>query len=213
MPSKLDPDARTGDKLLRLFRKLLFDNRRHFQQDLARELNCSPQTIIRLMEQIESAVGIALEMGTEQRRRWYRLNPGEKGHLGLDFEELRFLTLCRRMAGGILPEQTLQRVDRTIQRLAMHMADPHFQDQDDFAFYIKGRINYTPFADTIERLVQAARYQTVCRIRYKAVGKTEPRVHRFIPVRMAAMAASWAKRDSKSNIPAPWPCTASRTWS
>ena len=38
MPSKLDPDARTGDKLLRLFRKLLFDNRRHFQQDLAREL-------------------------------------------------------------------------------------------------------------------------------------------------------------------------------
>lgn len=27
MPSKLDPDARTGDKLLRLFRKLLFDNR------------------------------------------------------------------------------------------------------------------------------------------------------------------------------------------
>ena len=149
MPSKLDPDARTGDKLLRLFRKLLFDNRRHFQQDLARELNCSPQTIIRLMEQIESAVGIALEMGTEQRRRWYRLNPGEKGHLGLDFEELRFLTLCRRMAGGILPEQTLQRVDRTIQRLAMHMADPHFQDQDDFAFYIKGRINYTPFADTI----------------------------------------------------------------
>lgn len=138
MPSKLDPDARTGDKLLRLFRKLLFDNRRHFQQDLARELNCSPQTVIRLMEQIESAVGIALEMGTEQRRRWYRLNPGEKGHLGLDFEELRFLTLCRRMAGGILPEQTLQRVDRTIQRLAMHMADPHFQDQDDFAFYIKG---------------------------------------------------------------------------
>ena len=46
MPSKLDPDARTGDKLLRLFRKLLFDNRRHFQQDLARELNCSPQTVI-----------------------------------------------------------------------------------------------------------------------------------------------------------------------
>lgn len=104
MPSKLDPDARTGDKLLRLFRKLLFDNRRHFQQDLARELNCSPQTVIRLMEQIENAVGIALEMGMEQRRRWYRLNPGEKGHLGLDFEELRFLTLCRRMAAGILPE-------------------------------------------------------------------------------------------------------------
>lgn len=124
MPSKLDPDARTGDKLLRLFRKLLFDNRRHFQQDLARELNCSPQTVIRLMEQIENAVGIALEMGMEQRRRWYRLNPGEKGHLGLDFEELRFLTLCRRMAAGILPEQTLQRVDRTIQRLALHMADP-----------------------------------------------------------------------------------------
>lgn len=90
MPSKLDPDARTGDKLLRLFRKLLFDNRRHFQQDLARELNCSPQTVIRLMEQIESAVGIALEMGTEQRRRWYRLNPGEKGHLGLDSRSCAF---------------------------------------------------------------------------------------------------------------------------
>lgn len=187
MPNKLDPDARTGDKLLRLFRKLLFDNRRHFQQDLAQELNCSPQTIIRLMEQIERAVGIALEMGTEGRRRWYRLDPGDKGHLGLDFEELRFLTLCRRMAEGILPEQTLQRVDSTIQRLALHMADPHFQEQDDFAFYIKGRINYTPFAGIIERLIQAARSRTVCRVRYKAVGKVEPRTHRFIPVRMAAM--------------------------
>lgn len=187
MPNKLDPDARTGDKLLRLFRKLLFDNRRHFQQDLAQELNCSPQTVIRLMEQIERAVGIALEVGTEERRRWYRLNPGEKGHLGLDFEELRFLTLCRRMAEGILPEPTLHRVDSTIQRLAMHMADPHFQDQDDFAFYVKGRINYTPFAGTIEHLIQAARSHTVCRIRYKAVGKTEPRTHRFIPVRMVAM--------------------------
>ena len=187
MPGKLDPDARTGDKLLRLFRKLLFDNRRHFLQDLARELNCSPQTIIRLMEQIESAVGIALEMGIDQRRRWYRLDPGEKGHLGLDFEELRFLTMCRQMAVGILPEPTLLRVDATIRRLAMHMADPHFLDQDDFAFYIKGRINYTPFADDIERLVRAARTATVCRLTYKAVGRAEARTHRFIPVRMAAM--------------------------
>ena len=43
MPSKLDPDARTGDKLLRLFRKLLFDNRRHFQQDLAPNSTARPR--------------------------------------------------------------------------------------------------------------------------------------------------------------------------
>ena len=37
MPSKYDQDSTPGVKLLRLFRKLLADGRRHYQSDLAAE--------------------------------------------------------------------------------------------------------------------------------------------------------------------------------
>lgn len=38
MPKKLDSDATSGAKLLKLFRKLMAEGKKHFLSDLAREL-------------------------------------------------------------------------------------------------------------------------------------------------------------------------------
>jgi len=66
-------DASMGNKLLRLFRLLLADGQRHYQTDLMEYLNCSRQTIIRLMREIESVIGTSLITGMENRRRWYQI--------------------------------------------------------------------------------------------------------------------------------------------
>lgn len=188
MPPKIDPDTTPGVKLLRLFRKLLLDRRRHYQSDLAEELQCSPQTVIRLAGEVEAVVGASLHTGLDNRRRWYQYVINEGRSLGLDFEELRFLGICREMASGILPAPVLQRVDSSLRHLALHMADPAHTGKDDpFHFYAKGRIDYTPHTDHIEHLVNAARSQKVCLVAYKGPGREEPREHRVVPLRMIAM--------------------------
>ena len=77
-------DASMGNKLLRLFRLMLADRKRHYQTDLMEYLNCSRQTIIRLMREIESVIGDSLITGMENRRRWYQINPKGEPH-GIPF--------------------------------------------------------------------------------------------------------------------------------
>lgn len=189
MPQKIDSDATPGIKLLRLFRKLLLDGRRHYQQDLAEELLCSAQTIIRMIGEIESVVGVALHSGYDNRRRWYQyVVANGRRTLGLNFEELRFLSICREMASGILPKPVLERLDASLGHLALHLADPSHTDLGkQFTFYAKGRIDYTPHAAHIEKLIGAAQEKRVCLVRYKAPGRETAREHRFLPVRIAAM--------------------------
>ncbi len=195
MPPKKDQDSTPGIKLLRMFRKLMLDGRRHLQSDLAEELQCSSQTIIRLAGEIEAVVGASLESGLEHRRRWYQIRTISRSRLGLDFEELRYLSVCRDLAGSALPEHIRNRVDNTIFSLSMLMADQGYAERDrvqkqQFAFFSKGKIDYTPHFSNIEKLLQAVDEQQICLVRYKAIGKTESREHRFVPVRLVSMSGA-----------------------
>lgn len=192
MPSKYDQDSTPGVKLLRLFRKLLADGRRHYQSDLTAEFQCSPQTIMRLTAEIESVIGANLETGLDCRRRWYRIASSHPNRLGLEYEELRYLAVCRDLAMPALPEPVRRRVDETLLQLSLHMAEQGFSDQPDvreprFGFYSKGRIDYTPHQETLEQLLCAIRNHGVCRLLYKASGNKASKEHLFAPGRLVSM--------------------------
>lgn len=192
MPQKIAPDLTAGLKLLHLFRKLMLDGRRHFQLDLAYELQCSPQTVSRLIGEIESFVGTGLERGTEKRRRWYRIKTVNRSRLALDHEEIRYLSVCRDLAGSALPAQIRDRVDDTIFSLSVLLADADYAGRDraqqpQVSFFPKGRIDYTGHYDAIEALARAIDERRICLVRYKASGSGEVKEHRFAPGRMAAM--------------------------
>lgn len=192
MPPKKDQDATPGDKLLRIFRRLMLDGRKHFQGDLANDFQCSPQTIIRIVAEIEAVIGTSLESGIDNRRRWYQIRTINRNMLGLEFEELRYLSVCRDLAAAVLPETVLARVDKTIFSLSTLMADQDFAQresaqQPQLAFFAKGRIDYTPHQPTIAKLVRAAEERLVCLVRYKASGKAESKEHRFAPGRIVSM--------------------------
>jgi hypothetical protein len=179
-------------KLLRMFRKLMLDGRRHFQLDLADEFQCSSQTIIRLAGEIESVIGASLESGLETRRRWYQIKTISRSRLGLDFEELRYLSVCRDLAATTLPGQVRKRVDDTIFNLSVLMADRGFAERakaqkTQLTFFSKGYIDYTPHFAHIEKLLQASEERLICLVRYKAAGKNEDKEHRFAPGRIVSM--------------------------
>ncbi|MDR1298245.1 MAG: WYL domain-containing protein [Deltaproteobacteria bacterium] len=192
MPPKKDPDSLPGVKLLRLFRKLMLNGRRHFQTDLAAELECSPQTIIRLVSDISAVIGTSLDSGLENRRRWYQIKSINRSRLGLDFEELRYLSICRDLAASSLPDQVRNRVDETIFNLSMLMADADYAHREDvqktqFHFFSKGRIDYTPHFEKIDDLGKAAEEKLVCVVSYKASGNTQSKEHRFAPGNIISM--------------------------
>ena len=84
MPRKIDVDAPTGNKLLRLFRKLMISHGKHYMSDLARELKCSPQTIGRLMLELETELGAQIESGMDSHKKWYKFTSRNSNNLGLD---------------------------------------------------------------------------------------------------------------------------------
>jgi predicted DNA-binding transcriptional regulator YafY len=187
MPKKISTDYNASEKVLRMFIKLLTDGRRHFQADLAEEFQCSPQTIGRLAAEIESAIGISLESGIENRRRYYQIRSlKNRGVLQPKYEELRYLSICRDLAEHILPEEVAKRVDKTIMGLSVLMADSDYADREkvqkgQVSFFRKGHIDYSPHQAVIERLLQAIEEKRVCIVHYKAAGKDEAREHRVLP--------------------------------
>ncbi|MBD5538675.1 MAG: WYL domain-containing protein [Desulfovibrio sp.] len=192
MPVKLDQDATTGTKLLRLFQRLMLDGRRHYQGDLAEWLNCSRQTVIRLTTEIERVIGASLETGIDRHRRWYRMVPRSGFRMGPDLEEVRYLRVCRDMAAPYLPEEVAHRVDESILRLSLAMNDATATEKaalqkPRFAFFSKGRIDYTPFFGHIDTLLRAQESRRICVVRYRAAGRKLYKTHRFAVGRMLAM--------------------------
>lgn len=189
---KQDPDATAGEKLLRLYQRLVLDGRKHFQQDLANFLDCSPQTIIRMVQTIEKVVGQALVTGLENRRRWYQIRSISRNRLGLEFEELRYLSICRDLADPYLPQDVKDRVDRSIFSFSMLMADKDYAQRElaqksQFAYCAKGWIDYSPFLDQLENLLDAKDQNKICIVRYLALDANEPKEHRFALSRFVAM--------------------------
>lgn len=192
MHKSSDCDATTAQRALRLYQKLLLDGRKHFQSDLAEYLSCSPQTVMRLVAEIEGLIGPSLVTGLERHRRWYQIRSISRNRLGLDFEELRYLAICRDLASPYLPEKVKVRVDNSIFNFSMLMADQEYAERgkvqkQQFGNCCKGWINYTPYANFLEKIVLAIDEKRICLVTYKSPLNKKSKIHRFIPSRLVSM--------------------------
>lgn len=183
MQKRYDENSTSGAKLLRLFRKLLLSKGKHTQSELAAYLNCSPQTIIRLISEIEREVGDNLETGKERNSRWYALNPNIKNMLGLDSDELRYLSLCRDLADPFLTDDIRKRSDEVLLRMSMMLSDisNEFAKPTPYTFFSKGKIDYSPYMDQIHCLEQSINDRLLCKIRYKKPNESEIQIISFAP--------------------------------
>ncbi len=195
MPRKHN-DALPRDKLLDLYQRLTLGSGKHFQADVARELGCSPQTVVRLIGVIERHLGkdAEIESGLEGRRRYYRLRSNAHAKaLGFSFEELHFLAICRDLAAPRLPAGIVERIDRTLMSLALQLDEGQRQrpaGHHAMGFRPKGYIDYGPHLATIAGLRLAIEKRQVCRVIYRANGRGEARPYRYAPGRILAMGAA-----------------------
>jgi hypothetical protein len=195
MAQPLSGDARPRDRLLTLYQRLTMDGRPHFQSDLARDLGCSPQTVVRLIEAVEQHLGknAEIERGLDGRRRFYRLRTqAEEKGLGYSYEELRWLAVGRDLAAPILPASVAERIDRSLASLALHLGEANggAAAERAISFHGKGYIDYIPHLPTIATLRQAIAKRHICQVSYTPVGEQSARTYRYAPGRILTMSGT-----------------------
>ncbi|SPT67591.1 Uncharacterised protein [Anaerobiospirillum thomasii] len=191
MPKKIDQGATATIKLLRLFRILLADDSKHFLSDLAHTLNCSSQTVLRLMADIESEVKGNLETGIEKGKRYYRLTSYMAEQLDINAQELRFLSICTDLSSQYVPCHIKKRLTSSIFEMAIQLTAIADRDNIDkvehFGIIKKGYIDYGPHFQTIHSIIRAMRKQSLLNITYKKVGERELNEYNYVPVRLVSM--------------------------
>ena len=187
MPRKIDVDATTGNKLLRLFRKLMLSHGRHYMSDLARELNCSPQTIGRLMNEIENELGAQIESGMESHKKWYRFRASNLNSLGLDTEEIRYLSICRDLASPYLSDDVAERIDKLILNLSIKQLGEEMLTKEyskifepNYSFFSKGLIDYSPYINIITKIERSIRERNILCIDYRSSSSNRKKTIYFI---------------------------------
>ena len=186
MGKKWNQDAGPSEKLLTLYTLLLFGNRGMTLGEIAEELDCSRQSVLRLVRKLEASRFGKLLHCKRGRESVYQLDKPSTPRLSLDAEGLRQLALCRDFLAHMLPDAVRGHLNATLRQ-----ASAYSTEETDTGFCIgasqtKGSIDYTPFQDRLETLTECIRGKRVCSVRYRTSIHAEPSAFDYAPKRLVA---------------------------
>ncbi|MDR1111308.1 MAG: WYL domain-containing protein [Deltaproteobacteria bacterium] len=183
MPEKHDP-AKPAEKILSLYTILMGSRRSLSLAELKGKLNCSGQTLSRLIGQLESSrIGkVVREM--RGREAFFRLDrPSGLPRVALNPEGLRELALCRDFLRHLLPDAIRKNMDTALLQAASMVregTDPGLDASLGRSMF-KGRIDYGPYGEILETLIEAISGQRICVVSYRPSLGAEARRHDFAP--------------------------------
>lgn len=194
MQQKKDPYSGAAQKVVGLYGLLLFTGRKHSLPQLAEMFQCSKQTVLRMIEQIELTHRIHIDSWMEGGRKWYRARtPRQRPNVSLSAEDLGRLLLCRDMVFRLLPPALRDNITESIGKAAVLL--PDYDDRagalESFAdTQPKGMVDYSRSQPLLDALLAAIRGRRVCDVKYRSPEWDRPRVltvapYRFISFREA----------------------------
>lgn len=193
MPRKKNVDQTYGQKLVRLFARLLFSGEWKGLVELARELDCSKQTVMRLVDDISNSY-VSIESEMRRGRRYYRIPrrvPGEPAAM-LTPQEMDALLMCRAFARHLLGADDFTEAERALEKTSQLLASGSGDgDGGDgglgearFGVFRPGSIDYTPHMGTLHRVSEAIGAREVLEAEYRKPGVKESKVFRFKPLKV-----------------------------
>lgn len=188
MGSKWNRDVTPSERLLALYSMLLFSGRTVSLTELARELDCSKQTVRRLVDQLEASSFGKLLRGMRGREVTYHLErPATLPKVSLDPEGLQQLALCRAFLCHLLPKSMQKTMDAALlQASALLPEGETLGDAECMGqAAARGPIDYSPFQQSLRTLMDAIRQGRVCEIGYRATSGERKR-HFFAPQKLLA---------------------------
>lgn len=186
MPEKIDPYRSYGQKLISLFAKLLFSGKSHSLIELSRMLNCSKQTVLRLVDDIRRSYGVDIEEMKEGRRKFYRIKrlSGSKPVINLTETELKALFMCKIFAQHLLGHGFLEEANRALEKSQAFLTDEKQYSFNHFASFYSGSIDYTPHHKTILLIINAMENKKICKITYKAIMSKKAKIFYIKPLKI-----------------------------
>ncbi|MEI9478422.1 MAG: WYL domain-containing protein [Deltaproteobacteria bacterium] len=169
MPRKRDMDKTYGEKVIRLFASLLFARRPHSLTELANMLDCSKQTIARIVRDIEASYQIEVERMNRGREALYAIKSRKPPPAAyLSPSEMNLLWMCRAFTERLLGKQLFQNAKDALDKSQALLRDQAALCDANFACFHPGTVDYTPHKETISTLIRAMNEKRVCKVTYKS---------------------------------------------
>ena len=189
MPRKRNESTAT-EKALKLLYLLVFTGRAYSLGELAQKLECSRQTVLRLVAQLEAIPGAKFQRRTENRQAYYQIqNLCERPKVSLTDTELSQLVLCRELIRHLLPEGMQGSLEHVVEKAAVLLDDYDCRREALAPLglgVVTGRIDYSAYEMILNRLMVAIRKRQVVEVDYLAPHREAPRTHVFVPVRVVS---------------------------
>jgi len=171
MPHKRDYYSSYGQKLISLFAKLLFTQKSHSLIELSRMLNCSKQTVLRLVDDIRRSYGVEIEEFLEGKRKYYRIKrlSSAKPSLDMTENELNSLYMCKTFSEHLMGKDLYEEATQALEKNYACLQQDKLPSPQHFESFRSGSIDYTPHQDTIRTLIEAMDNRKICKISYKSI--------------------------------------------
>lgn len=180
MPEKRD----YGEKLIKLFAELLFSGRRYSLTELSKMLNCSKQTVLRLVDAITLSYSVGISEFPEGNRKYFQIKKKLSRPLNLTESEVAVLQMCKAFTEHLLGRQLFQ---EATQALGKSMADLPFEQRVDgrhFSTIIPGTIDYSSHHKIIQTLIKAMEERRICKVTYKKIMATRAKTFYIKPLKI-----------------------------
>lgn len=186
MPRKIDPDAKYGVKIIKLFAELLFAHRKHSLIELADKLQCSKQTVQRLVDNIEEGYSVEIEGTFSGRRKYYELKKGRNRNplLPVTESEMGVLLMCRAFTSHLLGGPLFEEAAQALQKTQAQLPDDKQISTSHFASYIPGTIDYSQHHHIIQSIIRAMEEKRVCKVTYQRIMADEEKTYYIKPLKL-----------------------------
>lgn len=186
MPDKISPYASYGEKIIKLFAKLLFSGQSYSLTELSRMLVCSKQTVLRLMEDIRRSYGVEIEESIIDRNKFYRLKwPGKvPPALALTGSEMSVLLMCQAFARHLLGNALFEEASSALEKNRALAGPASEKSGHSFTSYRPGTIDYTPHEECIKTLLKAMEQHRICTVKYRSLVSEGAKTFLIMPLKI-----------------------------
>jgi predicted DNA-binding transcriptional regulator YafY len=186
MPRKIDDSRTYGQKLIDLFARLLFTGNSYSLTELSNYLECSKQTVLRLVGDIQNSYKVDIEAVKKGNRKYVCIKkPGKRiACTPITERELMVLQMCQAFARHLLGQEQFSEAEIAIHKSKTLLPTPGCTLSDHFGAMRFGTIDYSPHQESMRTLIEAMQKKKVCVVSYQAIMGDDPKELHIKPLKM-----------------------------
>jgi predicted DNA-binding transcriptional regulator YafY len=187
MPRKRDYDRSYGQKLITLFSRLLFSGESYSLTQLSEMLECSKQSVKRLVDDISRSYHWPLTAEMRGNKLFFGIQRPKKfgATLALSERELQLLEMCQVFTAHLLGADLYEESARALWKSRELLSEGKRPSSQPFgSFRSAGSIDYTPHQDIIRNFIQAMDEKKICKVSYQAIMENKPKTYYLKPLKL-----------------------------